>query len=77
MNEEEAQAFAQIEPVSKVFMPSVVHYTIRSYIDIDLIIPVGWTTPQTDDCLMKLCCVENAPKGTEPPPKKVVEPKPI
>ena len=76
LSEEEAQAFAQIEPVSKVFMPSGVRYTIRSYIDIDLIFPVGWTMPQIDACIKELGCVENAPKVTEPPPKKRVEPKP-
>ena len=77
LSEEEAQAFAQIEPVSKVFMPSGVRYTIRSYIDIDLIFPVGWTMPQIDACLKDLGCVENAPKGTEPPPKKLDKPKPL
>ena len=77
LSEEEAQAFAQIEPVNKVFMPSGVRYTIRSYIDIDLIFPVGWTTPQIDKWLMDADCVENTPKGTEPSPKQVDEPKPI
>ena len=71
-----AEGGVQTKTVSGVFMPSGVRYTFRSYLDIDLIFPVGRTTQQIDKWLMDVDCVENAPKGTEPPPKQVDKPKP-
>ena len=77
LSENAAEGGVQTKTVSGVFMPSGVRYTFRSYLDIDLIFPVGRTTQQIDKWLNDADCVENDPKGSVPPPKKMVESKPI